>query len=118
MEQMNLEEMAIEYKALGVQIETLEERRKELGQQILGVMTTKKMEVGKYRLSQYKRLFVSTSLEQARLFDATKKEERVDQEKVKALYRAGVAAAAILGKSPLGLRSRLTVGVELLISAS
>ncbi|MCI0616192.1 hypothetical protein L0244_24690 [bacterium] len=86
---MSLEDKIIAYKRLGLQIESLEEKKKALGQEILLEMPLKKMEIAGYKAFRYTRLAIRIPLEEARILGVTKMEEQIDKEKVKQLYKMG-----------------------------
>lgn len=77
------------YRELTQQIAELEEQKKQLGQFILQQMKVKTMSVSGYVVRKCERLNVSTPLERAREWKATKMEEVVDKDKLKELYQAG-----------------------------
>lgn len=84
-----LEEQVKAYKELGSTIETLEERRKAIGAEIMQQMQGNSMRVANYNVRKINRLSIKLSLEEARAFDAIKMEETVDKDKIKYLYNSG-----------------------------
>ena len=86
-----------EYKELSKNIRELEERRKELGQKLLQNFPcpTNKYQTPNFRVSKHRRVSIKTPLEQARVFNATKFEENVDKEKLKALHTSGTSVPGI-----------------------
>lgn len=92
---MNLEEKFQRYKNLSNQIESLEMEKKELGLQILHEMPEKTIQTDTYCAKRCDRLTIKTSIEQARLFNATKMIETVDKEKIKELYALGQSVPGI-----------------------
>ena len=87
--EMSLEEKVLEHHALGQKIAELEAERKALGARILGSMQNKTMQVSDLVARRYTRLSIKMSLEEAQRLDATKVEEVIDREKIKALYQLG-----------------------------
>lgn len=77
------------YKELTQRIAELEEQKKQLGHVILQQMKAKTMLVAGYLVRKCERLNVSTDLQKAREWHATKVEEVVDKDKLKHLYQAG-----------------------------
>jgi hypothetical protein len=77
------------YKELACRIAELEGQKKQLAQVILQKMQTKTMAVAGYVVRKCERLSVSTDLQKAREWNATKMEEVVDKDKLKQLYQAG-----------------------------
>lgn len=92
---MELVEKIVAYKALGDQIQALEEERRALGKQILEEMPKKTIEVPGYRACRHSRLSIRVSLENARQFDAIKMVEEVDKEKIKALHKVGTTIEGV-----------------------
>lgn len=88
---MTLEEKIIAYKELRRKIDEMEEQKKLLITEILQLMPTdaKTVHVDDCRVSRYVRYSVRTSLETAKLFDATKIEEVVDKKRLKELFVLG-----------------------------
>ena len=86
---MNLEEQIKTYRELGDKIEELELQRKALGVGILQQMQEKTLKLGGFVVRSCKRLSIKLSIEEARIFDATKMEEVVDKVRIKALYEQG-----------------------------
>lgn len=92
---MNLEEKIKKYKELGEKIEELEVLKKELGTSILFEMPEKTVKTTDYLVRCCQRLAIKTSLEEARLFNATKMKETVDKDKIKQLFELGQAVPGI-----------------------
>src|SRR3990167_4656001 len=86
---MDLEEKIILHKKISQQIEALEEQKKALSKQILEEMKSSKVEFSDYKAIRYTRLSITTSLQQARLLNATKMEEQIDKTIIKELYNLG-----------------------------
>jgi hypothetical protein len=86
-----------EYKELSKHIRELEERRKELGKNLLQNFPcpANKYQTPNFRVSRHQRVSIKTPLEQARIFNATKFEENIDKEKLKALYSTGTSVPGI-----------------------
>jgi hypothetical protein len=85
---MNLEEKVRLYKEISQQITNLEEQKKNLSQSILQEMEGKSLQIGSYQVKRTSRLSISTTLDQARSYQATKMEEIVDKEKIKTIHSA------------------------------
>ncbi len=83
---MTLEEKVRLYKEISQQIISLEEQKKNLSQTILQEMAGKSLQIGSYQVKRTSRLTISTTLDQARTYQATKMEEIVDKEKIKTLH--------------------------------
>lgn len=77
------------YYEISRKIAELEQQRKELGQEILKLMTQKTIATAEYTVRKYERFSIKTSLDEARLFQATRTEEIIDKEKLKQLHLAG-----------------------------
>jgi len=92
---MNLEEQVKRHKEISLKIEELEAERKALGQVILQTMTDKQMEVGNYLVRRYSRISIATTLEDARSLEATRMEETVDKDLIKALHKGGQVIAGV-----------------------
>lgn len=92
---MNLEEQVKRHKEISLKIEELEEEKKALGQSILQAMTDKSLQIGNYLVRRYSRISVATTLEDARHLEATKMEETVDKDLLKALYKGGQVIAGV-----------------------
>jgi hypothetical protein len=88
---MNLEEQIRQHKEISLKIEQLEEQKRSLGQSIMQAMQGKSLQLGPYLVRRFCRLSISTTIDQARSFNAVKLEEIVDKEKIKTLYRNGSA---------------------------
>jgi hypothetical protein len=58
-------------------------------------MPEKTLKTADYLVRCYQRLNIKTSLEEARLFDATKMMETVDKDKIKQLHELGEAVPGI-----------------------
>ena len=88
---MTLEDKISAYKELRRKIDEMEEQKKLLITEILQLMPThtKTVCIDDYRVSRYVRYSVRTSLETAKLFDATKIEEGVDKKRLKQLFLLG-----------------------------
>jgi hypothetical protein len=87
---MNLEEQVRKHKEISRKIEELEAEKKALGETILQTMSNKSMRLGSYVVKRCSRITISSTLDQARSFQAIRMEEVVDKEKLKELYRSGV----------------------------
>lgn len=89
---MTLEEKILEYKALNAKIKELEESKQKVYQEILSSFPPDKTSIHSenFRVNQYTRLSIKTSLEDARPFKATKTEEVVDKDKIKELVLSGI----------------------------
>jgi hypothetical protein len=87
---MDLAKKIETYKALIRQIDLLEEEKKRIAQEILALMPDPKFETPQYKAVRYQRLSIKTTLEHARLFDATKMVEELDKEKIKEIFLSGV----------------------------
>jgi len=92
---MNLEEQIKMHKALSQKIEELEQERKALGNSILQQMQEKSMHVAGYIVRRFTRLSFKLSLNEARALNATKMEEIVDKDKIRALYQQNQSIAGI-----------------------
>ncbi|OGN63652.1 MAG: hypothetical protein A3E80_02660 [Chlamydiae bacterium RIFCSPHIGHO2_12_FULL_49_9] len=86
---MTFEEQIKTYRELGDKINELELQRKALGFEIIQQMEEKTVKMGGFVVRHYKRLSIKLSIEEARIFDATKMEEVVDKDRIKALYEQG-----------------------------
>ncbi len=88
---MSLEEKVRTYKELRAKIKEMEAQTKTLIAEILELMPTetKSIRVAEYQVRRWVRFSVRTSLETARLFDATKMEEVVDKDRLKQLFEQG-----------------------------
>lgn len=86
---MNLEEQIRLHKEISQKIEALEEQKRALTQSIIQAMPDKTLQINGYLVKRFSRLSVSTTLDQARPFNAIKLEEVVDKEKIKLLYKGG-----------------------------
>ena len=100
---MDLAEKIALYKQLIRQIETLEEEKRKISQEIIAEMTDKRFDTAEFRAIRYQRLSIRPSLELARQLNATKMEEQVDKEKIKQIFHSGVAIEGV------EMRSYLTV---------
>ena len=86
---MDLEEKIKIYMELGRKIEELEQQKKLLNLDILQQIPEKSIQTADSIVRKCKRLIIKTSLEEARLFEATKMTETVDKEKIKDLHQLG-----------------------------
>lgn len=86
---MDLEEKVRLYKEISQQITELEEQKKNLSQSILQEMQGKSLQIGSYQVKRTSRLSITTTLDQARTYNATKLEEIVDKEKIKLFHTSG-----------------------------
>lgn len=86
---MSLEDQIKNYKEISLAIAALEEQKKALGAAILAQMTGKSYQTPDYIVRKVERLSFSVAIEDARQYQATKMEETVDKDKIKALYLAG-----------------------------
>lgn len=84
---MKFEEQIKLHKELSQQIELLEQQKRELGLSILQHMQNKKIEVGPFVVRKCSRLTIKVTVDEARAMNATKIEEVVDKDKIKALYQ-------------------------------
>jgi hypothetical protein len=92
---MELEEMLASYKAIGRQIDELEERKKALCTAIMQQMNEQTVKVGSYTVRRYSRMLIKTPIEEARMLGAIKMEETVDKDKIKELLQQGHAIQGI-----------------------
>ena|ERR1700733_12601885 len=88
---MNIEEQIRRHKEISLKIEELEAQKKALGQSILQAMTTKSLLVDDYVVKRYSRISITMTPEEARSYNAVKLEEVVDKDKIKALFKSGMA---------------------------
>lgn len=86
---MALEDLVRQHKEISLKIEELEAQKKALGQTILQAMNGKALQVGPYLVKRYSRLSISSTIDQARLYQAVKLDEVVDKDKLKVLYQNG-----------------------------
>ncbi|NGX61151.1 MAG: hypothetical protein K940chlam9_00632 [Chlamydiae bacterium] len=86
---MELEDQVTLYDELCKQIEILEQRKKELGSQILDQMHEKKMEVGGFTVRKVGRLSINISIEKAHALNAVVLKEAVNRDKIKQLIKQG-----------------------------
>ncbi|MBI2743593.1 MAG: hypothetical protein HYX48_06725 [Chlamydiales bacterium] len=86
-----LEDKVVAYKELSRQINELERQRKALGAEILPMLPkdAKTFYIADYRVQRYARLSIKISLEDAKMFSATKVEEVVDKAEIKRLHKLG-----------------------------
>lgn len=113
-ESMTLEEKLIAHRALSQKIHELEEERKALGQEILKEMPSEKLELPDFTARVCSRLSIKIPIEQARMFDATQMVEQVDKEKIKEIYKSGVALDGVEEISYLVTTSNKKVSAQLL----
>ena len=92
---MSLEDLARQHKEISLKIEELEAKKKALGEAILQAMTGKSMQFGSYIVRRCSRLSISSTVDQARPFQALKLEEVVDKDKLKELHISGTAIPGI-----------------------
>ncbi len=92
---MTLKDLARQHKELSLKIEALEAERKLLGQTILQAMTDKSMCFGAYTIRRFSRVSITSTIDQAREFQAIKMEEVVDKDKLKLLYRSGTTVPGV-----------------------
>lgn len=109
---MDLEEKIIAYKTLCQQIDELEKKKRELSQEILAEMPSKKMAVAGFRAYRYTRLAIATPLELARTLGATKMQEQVDREKIKELFLLGQTIEGVRNIDYLVVRAAVEKSVE------
>lgn len=83
---MNLQEQIKAHKELSLKIEQLEQEKKALGMAIMRQMQDKSLRVSNFIVRRFMRLSFKVSIEDARALKATKMEEIVDKDKLKALY--------------------------------
>ncbi len=86
---MDFQEQVKRHKEISLQIEELEKEKKALGTAIMNQMQGKTARVSDYLVRRMQRISISTSIEDARILNATKMEETVDKDKIKALYQQG-----------------------------
>lgn len=86
---MHLEEQIRLHKEISQKIEQLEEQKRNLSQSIMQAMQGKSLQMGCYLVRRFSRLSISTTVDQARPFNAIKLEEVVDKEKIKTLHKQG-----------------------------
>jgi hypothetical protein len=84
---MILEEQVRQHKEISLKIEELEAQKKILGESILQSMECKSIKLGSYLVRRCSRVSISSTIEEARQFEATKMEEVVDKDKLKDLYK-------------------------------
>ncbi len=92
---MNLEEQIKRHKEISIKVEELEEEKRALTQSILQSMTDKFHQIGNYQVRRQSKIIVTTSLEDARHLEATKMEETVDKDLLKALHKGGQIVAGV-----------------------
>lgn len=92
---MDLAEKIATYKKYIREIDALEEAKREIAKEIIAEMPDKKFETDQYKAIRYSRLSIKTTLEHARLFDATKMEELIDKAKIKEIYNSGVPVEGV-----------------------
>lgn len=92
---MSLEDQIRQHKEISLKIEELEAQKKALGQEILRAMEGKSLQVKGYLVKRFSRVSISSTIDQARLFHATKMEEVVDKERLKALFKSGTPVPGI-----------------------
>jgi len=86
---MNLEEQVRLHKEISLKVDELEAEKKALTQSIMQSMPGNSLELGKYVVKKCSRLSITSSLEEARPYEAVKLEEVVDKDKLKKLYNSG-----------------------------
>lgn len=82
----SLLEQVRRHKELTLKVNELEKERKALGVTILEQMRGKVMQIDEYSVKRYTRLNYKVTLDDARTLGATKMEETLDKEKLKALF--------------------------------
>ena len=87
---MNLEDLARQHKEISLKIEELEAQKKALGQTLLQAMNGKTLQLGPYIIKRCSRLSITSTIDQARPYQAIKVEEVVDKDKLKVLYQNGM----------------------------
>jgi hypothetical protein len=89
---MSLEEKILKYKETQEQIKKLEEEKKKAYEEILNSFTPDKDEIfsKSFRVKKHSSIKIKINVTEARAFQATKKEEVVDKEKIKELVSSGV----------------------------
>jgi hypothetical protein len=92
---MNLEEQVRLHKEISLKIDQLEEKKRSLSQSIMEAMEGKSLQLGRYLVRRYSRISISTTIDQARAFNAIKTEEVVDKEIIKALHKCGTPIPGI-----------------------
>lgn len=84
---MNLEEQIRLHKEISQKIEELEQQKRALSVSIMRQMTDKTLRLGNYLVRKCTRLSIKLTIEEAKALGATKLEEMIDKEKIKALYQ-------------------------------
>ena len=92
---MSLEETLLLYRKLVSQIAELEQKKQELRRDILAQMPSKTLSTAGHTVRCYDRLSIKTPIEEARRLQATKMEEVLDKDKLKALYQMGEPISGI-----------------------
>lgn len=92
-----LEKKLGRYRYLSDQIRLLEQEKKELSQELLQnyPAPTAKFHTPQFSVSRHSRISITTTVEHARDFHATKIEEIVDKEKLKSLHLQGLLIPGI-----------------------
>lgn len=90
---MSLEEKIVRYREIQEKIKLLEEEKKKVYQEILDSFPDCQKEIFSQtcRVRKFVRMTIKTTLEEARIFQATKTEEIVDKDKIKALIKTGMS---------------------------
>lgn len=86
-----LEDKVKAYRDLANQVSELDEKRKQLGREILQLLSkdAKTFLIAGHRVQRSLRLSIKTCLEDARMLGATKQEEVVDKQEIKRLFELG-----------------------------
>lgn len=86
-----LENEVLAYKELSKQIDLLTEKRKMLGNEILQKLSrdSKTFQIAGYRVQRCSRFSIKTSIEDAKVYGATKMQEVLDKDEIKRLYEMG-----------------------------
>ena len=88
---MTLEDKVRAYKFLRMQVEELEAKRKALVKEILELLPKEvnALPVAEFNVRRMSRFLIKTTLDDARLLDAIKIEEVVDNARLKKLFEEG-----------------------------
>ncbi len=87
-----LEEKILRYKQIQEQVKKLEEEKQHVYKEILQSFPQEETEIfsERYRVKRYSRMTIKTTVEEARVFQATRIEEIIDKEKIKELVQSGI----------------------------
>lgn len=86
---MTIQDQIRLHKEISKKIEELEEQKKLLGASIMKQMMGKSLQIDRFLVRRCSRISISTTLDEARTFNATKMEEVVDKDKIKTIYKSG-----------------------------